>query len=250
MQCCISTFVYTGVCSTPKPQFPFVTIQSTPLPISRSPSPLVTINQFSVSKCLLLFGLFIDFVVEFAFYNPHREKSKCWLFSHARLWYPMDCGPSGSSVHGVLQAGILEWIAISSSRESSNQGLELRSPALQADSLPFEPAGLCLHDLCDQCNILKVHRVISNARFHIFLWLSSIALCVCACARVCVYSSEVEQLDHMTVLRFIFEESSYCFPQWLHQFTFLPTVHGEFPFLHISLNFDPVDHAVHLERTK
>ena len=106
-------------------------------------------HQFSVSKCLLLFGLFIDFVVEFAFYNPHREKSKCWLFSHARLWYPMDCGPSGSSVHGVLQAGILEWIAISSSRESSNQGLELRSPALQADSLPFEPAGLCLHDLCD-----------------------------------------------------------------------------------------------------
>ena len=65
------------------------------------------------------------------------------------LWYPMDCSPSGSSVHGVLQAGILEWIAISSSRESSNQGLELRSPALQADSLPFEPAGLCLYDLCD-----------------------------------------------------------------------------------------------------
>ena len=26
---------------------------------------------------------------------------------------PMDCSPPGSSVHGILQAGILEWVAIS-----------------------------------------------------------------------------------------------------------------------------------------
>ena len=31
----------------------------------------------------------------------------------------MDCGPPGSSVHGVFQARILEWVAISSSRGSS-----------------------------------------------------------------------------------------------------------------------------------
>ena len=29
----------------------------------------------------------------------------------------MDCSPPGSSVHGILQARILEWVAISSSRE-------------------------------------------------------------------------------------------------------------------------------------
>ena len=29
---------------------------------------------------------------------------------------PMDCSPSGSSVHGILQERILEWVAISSSR--------------------------------------------------------------------------------------------------------------------------------------
>ena len=29
---------------------------------------------------------------------------------------PTDCGPPGSSVHGILQARILEWVAISSSR--------------------------------------------------------------------------------------------------------------------------------------
>ena len=32
---------------------------------------------------------------------------------------PMDCGPPGSSVHGILQSIILEWVAILFSRESS-----------------------------------------------------------------------------------------------------------------------------------
>ena len=32
---------------------------------------------------------------------------------------PMDCSPPGSSVHGIFQAEILEWIAISSTRGSS-----------------------------------------------------------------------------------------------------------------------------------
>ena len=31
---------------------------------------------------------------------------------------PMDCSPPGSSVHGILQVKILEWVAISSSRGS------------------------------------------------------------------------------------------------------------------------------------
>ena len=39
--------------------------------------------------------------------------------SYSVLYNPMDCGPSGSSVHGISQAGILEWVAISSSGGSS-----------------------------------------------------------------------------------------------------------------------------------
>ena len=35
------------------------------------------------------------------------------------LCNPVDCSPPGSSVHGILQARILEWVAISFSRESS-----------------------------------------------------------------------------------------------------------------------------------
>ena len=32
---------------------------------------------------------------------------------------PMDCSPPGSAFHGILQAGILEWVAILFSRGSS-----------------------------------------------------------------------------------------------------------------------------------
>ena len=35
------------------------------------------------------------------------------------LWDPMDCSPPGSSVHGILQARILEWLVIPFSRGSS-----------------------------------------------------------------------------------------------------------------------------------
>ena len=35
------------------------------------------------------------------------------------LWNPMDCSPPGSSVHGIFQARILGWAAISYSKETS-----------------------------------------------------------------------------------------------------------------------------------
>ena len=54
---------------------------------------------------------------------------------------PMDYSPPGSFVHGILQARILEWVAVPSSRDLPNPRIELRSPALQVDSLPSEPLG-------------------------------------------------------------------------------------------------------------
>ena len=53
----------------------------------------------------------------------------------------MDCSPPGSSVHGILQARILEWVAIPFSGYLPDPGIEPGSPALQADSLPSEPPG-------------------------------------------------------------------------------------------------------------
>ena len=63
--------------------------------------------------------------------------------SHSCLTFckPMDCGPPGSSVHGILHARILQWVANPFSRGSSDPGIKPGSPALQADSLPSEPPG-------------------------------------------------------------------------------------------------------------
>ena len=53
----------------------------------------------------------------------------------------MDCSPPGSSVHGILQATILEWVAIPFSRGSSNPGIKLASPALAGEFFTAEPPG-------------------------------------------------------------------------------------------------------------
>ena len=57
------------------------------------------------------------------------------------LCYPVDCSPLGSSVHGIFQARLLDWVAISSPGDLPNPGIEPRSPALQADALTSEPPG-------------------------------------------------------------------------------------------------------------
>ena len=58
----------------------------------------------------------------------------------------MDYNPPGSSVHAILQARILEWIAIPTPGDLPDPGVESRSPTLQADSLPSEPPGKT-HDI-------------------------------------------------------------------------------------------------------
>ena len=55
------------------------------------------------------------------------------------LCNPMDCSPQGSSVPGILQPRILEWVAISSFRGSSQPTDRTRVSALQADALLPEP---------------------------------------------------------------------------------------------------------------
>ena len=57
------------------------------------------------------------------------------------LYIPMDCSPPSFSVHEFLQARIVEWVAIPSSRDLPDPEMEPRSPSLQADSLPSEPPG-------------------------------------------------------------------------------------------------------------
>ena len=56
-------------------------------------------------------------------------------------WDPMFCDPPVSSVHGIVHARVLLWVAISFSRDLSNPGigtLPPLSPTWQDDSLPAE----------------------------------------------------------------------------------------------------------------
>ena len=63
------------------------------------------------------------------------------LQSCPTLCNPMDSSPPCSSVHGILQARILEWVSMPSSRDLPNPGIEPGSPALQPESLLSEPPG-------------------------------------------------------------------------------------------------------------
>ena len=51
----------------------------------------------------------------------------------------MDCSLPGSSVHGILQARILEGLPCPPPGNLTKPGIEPRSPTLQADCLPSEP---------------------------------------------------------------------------------------------------------------
>ena len=64
------------------------------------------------------------------------------LLGHVWLCDFMDCSPPGSSVYGIFQARILEWVAIFSSRGFfPTQGLNLYLLHCQARSLPLSHQG-------------------------------------------------------------------------------------------------------------
>ena len=86
-------------------------------------------------KLLPLRGIFHVLVfalhsLPYFLHQPPDAWAIIWMFSDCAvlclvaqscptLWDPMDCSPPGSSVHGILQARILEWVAMPSSRGSS-----------------------------------------------------------------------------------------------------------------------------------
>ena len=72
------------------------------------------------------------------------EKASSVQFSHsvvADSLRPVDCSPPGSSIHGIHQSRILEWVAISFTGDLPDPGIEPRSAALQADALTSKPPG-------------------------------------------------------------------------------------------------------------
>ena len=58
------------------------------------------------------------------------------------LYALMDCSRPGSSVHGISQARILEWVAISFFRDLSNPEIKPESSPWQVGSLPLSHLGI------------------------------------------------------------------------------------------------------------
>ena len=72
---------------------------------------------------------------------PHRDVCMLSRFSCVQLWDPRDCSPPGSFVYGILQARILEWVAVPSSRGPSRPRDQIHICVLhwQVGSLPLAP---------------------------------------------------------------------------------------------------------------
>ena len=61
--------------------------------------------------------------------------------SYPTLFDPMDYSPPGSSVYGVFQARILEWLPFPSLGDLFNPEIESASPALAGVFFTTEPPG-------------------------------------------------------------------------------------------------------------
>ena len=112
-----------------------------------------------------LFYLNVDIQIVPAHTGLLKELSVCASVM-SFFWAPMNCGPPGSSVHGILQAGILEWVAISSSRGSS-WPRDQTHPRLrcllhwQVASLPLASLGKVLKEVRGVKNLTQcfAHRI-------------------------------------------------------------------------------------------
>ena len=89
-----------------------------------------------------LLSLWVEAIFLRALSLLNKKKAKGLVAqSCLTLCHPVDCTLPGFSVHGILQARILEWVAISFFRGSHRPKDKPGSPALQADYLPSYPPG-------------------------------------------------------------------------------------------------------------
>ena len=129
------------------------------LPSSFPPS-FLSFFLFYLREGKLFFCLYmkLTFILLYSSFENNNCSHICWKYnisltkslkerkkvlvtqSCLTLCDPMVYSLPGSSVHGILPAGILEQVAIPYSRGSSQSRDQTRSPSLQADSLLSEPS--------------------------------------------------------------------------------------------------------------
>ena len=76
---------------------------------------------FYMLQNLIICVIYCFHLTLFAFVNILLESESEVTQSCPTLCDSMDCSPPGSSIHGIFQARVLEWVAISFSRGSSRR---------------------------------------------------------------------------------------------------------------------------------
>ena len=130
---------------------PFPSPEDLPDPGIEPGSPAVAGRCFTIwaSREALLKPLWLKIMLHRQYHGKHILSCgmpMCMLrgFSHVRLFVTLDWSLVGFSVHGILQTRILEWVAMPSSRGSSQLWDRTRMSCifwLKADSLPLSHQG-------------------------------------------------------------------------------------------------------------
>ena len=90
-----------------------------------------------------------------------------WSLSlYPTLCKPMHCSPPGSSIHGILQARVLEWVAISFSRGSSRPRDWTQVSCIVGRRFTIWATREVLASMWDECNCVVVWTFLGIA----FLW--------------------------------------------------------------------------------
>ena len=103
------------------------------------------LNKLKDTQCLNFFFLKAELNIYTQMYVYPLVTQSCRTFCD-----PMYYSPPGSSVHGIFQARILDWTAISFSGDLPDPEIKPGSPALQADSLLHKLPGKPYTDVCMQ----------------------------------------------------------------------------------------------------
>ena len=99
---------------------------------------LVGLIALSVDNEFIFFPCFFECLPSFVEYQIHA----CSVAQTSLiLWDTMDCGPPGSSVHGIPRQEYWDGQPFSSSGDLSEPVIELKSPALVGRFSTAEPAG-------------------------------------------------------------------------------------------------------------
>ena len=108
--------------------------------------------------------------------HTHTRSLAKWPHSCPALRDPMDCSPSGSSVPGILQVRILEWVAMASSRGSSWPRDPIHVSCTCSQILHCWATREASHRWCYWASLIREKKditLISITKYHIFPYCTS-----------------------------------------------------------------------------